>query len=65
LDEYLGELENPGFRVPLNREDRDYLIVYFTINKIVDVHVVGFGGINKEWDENDSQSSKINIELSP
>ena len=41
-DEYPSEWKLPGYRYRSPKEGHDYLVVHFTIKKIVNVHVVGF-----------------------
>jgi len=47
-DTYPSEWKVPGQRYPSPREDYVYLVVYFKIELIRDIHVVSFGGRNEE-----------------
>jgi len=47
-DSYPSELKVPGQRYPSPREGYAYVVVYFTIEFIRDIHVVSFGGRDEE-----------------
>ncbi len=47
-DNYPSELKSPGERSPILKEGHNWVVVYFTIETINNIHIVSFGGRDAE-----------------
>ncbi len=61
-DEWPSEMRQAGAQHPPPKEDYDFVIVYFTLEKINNIHVTGYGGRGDEMSIlHDTKGEQFNI----